>query len=196
MPSAARAIRVAPVGLRAGLLATRWPRLVAELDDPLIVSAGVCGGLDPALAQGDLVLPESIIGPTDELLNVTPSHHRAAEALALSVSTGRLITTREVIRTPEAKATLFARTGAVAADMESSLIVSMAAAAGLPSLVVRAVSDAATESSPSGADQTRDARRTPQGHECRRPPRPAHDLAARARAARARRDRLLPTWPA
>ncbi len=139
---------MAPVGLRAGLLATRWPRLVAELDDPLIVSAGVCGGLDPALAQGDLVLPESVIGPTDELLNVTPSHHRAAEALALSVSTGRLITTREVIRTPEAKATLFARTGAVAADMESSLIVSMAAAAGLPSLVVRAVSDAATESLP------------------------------------------------
>jgi adenosylhomocysteine nucleosidase len=143
-----RAIRVAPVGLRAGLLATRWPRLVAELDDPLIISAGVCGGLDPALAQGDLILPESVIGPTGELLNVTPSHHRAALALAPWASTGRLFTAREVMATPEAKATLFARTGAVAVDMESSLIVSMAAAGGFPSLVVRAVSDAATESLP------------------------------------------------
>jgi adenosylhomocysteine nucleosidase len=141
-----RAMRVASVGLRAGLLATRWPQLVAELDAPLIVSAGVCGGLDPALARGALVLPESVIGPADELLNVTPSHHRAAEAVAPLASTHRLITTHDVIATPEAKAALFARTGAVAADMESSLIVGMAAAAGLPSLVVRAVSDAATES--------------------------------------------------
>ena len=60
----------------------------------------------------------------------------------------RLVTTREVIATPEAKAALFARTGAVAADMESSVILAAAAAAGLPSLVVRAVSDAAHDALP------------------------------------------------
>ena len=53
-----------------------------------------------------------------------------------------------MIATPEAKAALFARTGAVAADMESSVILAAAAAAGLPSLVVRAVSDAAHEALP------------------------------------------------
>ena len=136
-------VRVAVIGLRAGLLPTRWPALLTGLANPLVISAGVCGGLDPALASGDLVLPESVLGPAGELANVTPGHHRAAAAVAPSALTGRLITTREVIATPEAKATLFARTGAVAADMESSMILAAAASAGLPSLVVRAVSDAA-----------------------------------------------------
>jgi adenosylhomocysteine nucleosidase len=141
-------VRVAVVGLGASLIRTRWPSLLAGLADPLVISAGVCGGLDPALAAGDLVLPGSVLGPTGELVNVTPSHHRLAAALAPSAPTGRLITTREVIATPEAKAALFARTGAVAADMESSLILAAAAAAGLPSLVVRAVSDAAHDALP------------------------------------------------
>ncbi len=115
-------VRVAVIGLRASLLSTRWPALLAGLADPLVISAGVCGGLDPALAPGDLVLPDSVLGPAGELANVTPSHHRAAAALAPAAPTGRLVTTREVIATPEAKAALFARTGAVAADMESSVI--------------------------------------------------------------------------
>ena len=119
-------VRVAVIGLRAGLLSTRWAALLTGLADPLVISAGVCGGLDPGLAPGDLVLPESVLGPAGELLNVTPSDHRAAAALAPSAPTGRLITTREVIATPEAKAALFARTGAVAADMESSVILAAA----------------------------------------------------------------------
>jgi adenosylhomocysteine nucleosidase len=141
-------VRVAVIGLRAGLLPTRWPALLTGLSDPLVISAGVCGGLDPALAPGDLVLPDSVLGPAGELANVTPSHHRAAWALAPSARAGRLITMREVIATPEAKAALFARTGAVAVDMESSMILAAAAAAGLPSLVVRAVSDAAHDALP------------------------------------------------
>jgi adenosylhomocysteine nucleosidase len=141
-------VRVAVIGLRAGLLPTRWPALLTGLSDPLVISAGVCGGLDPALAPGDLVLPDSVLGPAGELANVTPSDHRAAWALAPSARAGRLITMREVIATPEAKAALFARTGAVAVDMESSVILAAAAAAGLPSLVVRAVSDAAHDALP------------------------------------------------
>ena len=141
-------VRVAVVGLCAGLLPSRWPALLTGLANPLVISAGVCGGLDPALAPGDLVLPDSVLGPAGDLANVTPSYHRAAAALAPSASTGRLITTREVIATPAAKAALFARTGAVAADMESSVILAAAAAAGLPSLVVRAVSDAAHDALP------------------------------------------------
>ena len=141
-------VRVAVIGLRAGLLPTRWSALLTGLANPLVISAGVCGALDPALASGDLVLPESVLGPEGELANVTPGHHRAAAALAPTAPTGRLITTREVIATPEAKAALFARTGAVAADMESSVILAAAAAAGLPSLVVRAVSDAAHDALP------------------------------------------------
>ena len=138
-------VRVAVIGLRASLLAARWPALLSGLADPLVISAGVCGGLDPALAAGDLVLPGSVLDPDGGLLRVSPAHHRAATALAPSALTGRLVTTREVVATPDAKAALFAGGGAVAADMESSVIVAAAAAAGLPSLVVRAVSDAALD---------------------------------------------------
>lgn len=141
-------VRVAAVGLKAGLLPARWPALVKGLTEPLVVSAGVCGGLDPALEAGDLVLPESVIGPAGDLLNVTPSHHRAACSAVVSPSTGRLVTIREVVATPVAKAALFARTGAVAADMESSIVLATASAAGLPSLVVRAVSDGARDTVP------------------------------------------------
>jgi adenosylhomocysteine nucleosidase len=141
-------LRVAPVGLRAGLLASRWPRLLAGLNRPLVVSGGVCGALAPDLDAGDLVLPESVLGPDGERLNVTPTPYRQATELAGSARGGLLVTSREVVATAEAKAALFARTGAVAVDMESALILAHAAGAGCPTLVVRGVSDAAAESLP------------------------------------------------
>ena len=141
-------VRVAAVGPGAGLLPARWPSLLADLDRPTVVSAGVCGGLDPALAAGDLVLPEGVRGPAGDLANVTPSRHRQAIAAAPGAATGLMVTARQVLETPEAKAALFAETGAVAVDMESSAILGAAAAAGLPSLVVRGVSDDARQGMP------------------------------------------------
>lgn len=146
-------VRLAPVGLRGGLLERRWASLLDGLDRPLIVSAGVCAGLDPRLRPGDLVLPESVIGPLGGLYNVTPSRHLAAVRLAAlrgapAARTGALCTIHEVAATPAAKAALLAATGAVAADMESAVILAAAAAAGCPSLVVRGVSDGAAETLP------------------------------------------------
>lgn len=141
-------LRVAPIGLRAGLLVTRWPRLLAGFNYPLVVSGGVCGALAPDLSAGDLVLPESVLGPDGERLNVTPTPHRQVTELAGSARGGALATSREVVATAAAKSALFASTGAVAVDMESSLILAHAAAAGCPTLVVRGVSDTAGESLP------------------------------------------------
>ncbi|HSE06477.1 MAG TPA: hypothetical protein VLK35_20180 [Methylomirabilota bacterium] len=141
-------LRVAPVGLRAGLLAARWPRLLAGLNQPLVVSGGVCGALAPDLGVGDLILPESVLGPDGERLNVTPTPHRRALELAGSARGGLLATSREIVADPEAKAALFARTGALAVDMESALILAHAARAGCPTFVVRGVSDTAAESVP------------------------------------------------
>ena len=56
-------LRLAPVGLRAALLAARWPGLRLGLDQPLVISAGVCGALAPDLRAGDLILPESVHRP-------------------------------------------------------------------------------------------------------------------------------------
>jgi adenosylhomocysteine nucleosidase len=141
-------LRLAPVGLRAGLLAQRWPALTAGLEQPLVISAGVCGALAPDLRPGDLVLPESVLGPSAERLNVTPTAYARAVALAGDARRGTLATASEVVATAEAKAALYARTGAVAVDMESSAILAHAARAGCPTLVVRGVSDTAAESLP------------------------------------------------
>lgn len=141
-------IRVAHVGLGAARLESLWPSLLAGLDDPLVVSAGVCGALDPALGPGDLIVPESVIGPDGARMRVGPSGHRAAVLAAPAAVTAPMVTARTVVATRAAKAEAFARTGAVAVDMESSLIVARAAADGLPSLVVRGVSDTATHDVP------------------------------------------------
>lgn len=141
-------LRLAPVGLRAGLLSARWSALRLGLDQPLVISAGVCGALTPELRPGDLVLPESVIGPAAERLNVTPTAYARAAALAPAARHGTLATSREVVATPLDKASLHARTGAVAVDMESSLILTFAAGAGCPTLVVRGVSDAAGDTVP------------------------------------------------
>ena len=143
-------LRVAPVGLRAGLLPERWPALAEGLPRPLVVSAGVCGGLHPRLAPGDLVVPDRVIGPAGERFDLEPSVHRATVFRgAASVHGGCLVTTHEVAATAEAKAALRARTGAVAVDMESAAILGAAREAGWPGLVVRGVSDSAAQAVPS-----------------------------------------------
>ena len=127
----------------------RWPRLLAGFNHPLVISGGVCGALAPDLIAGEVVLPESVLGPAGERLNVTPTRHRQVTELAGSArGGGTLMTAREVAATAEAKAALFASTGAVAVDMESSVILAHAAGAGCPTLVVRGVSDVASENVP------------------------------------------------
>jgi hypothetical protein len=134
-------LRVAPAGLRASSLPDRWARLVADLSAPLVVSAGTCGALAPGLRVGDLIVPESVLAPGGERLNVTPGVHRAALGLAGQARTGILLTSSEIVGTPAAKAACHARTGALAVDLESAPILAWASSHGCPTLVVRAVSD-------------------------------------------------------
>lgn len=141
-------LRLAPVGVRAALLPDRWSALVAGLQGPLVISAGVCGALAPELGVGDLVIPESVLGPGGERLNVTPGAHRAAVSAAGHACTGCLLTSAELVATPEAKAARWAETGAWAVDMESAAIVAWASRQGCPSLVVRAVADPAGQHVP------------------------------------------------
>jgi nucleoside phosphorylase len=141
-------VRVAAVGLRATRLQSRWAPLLDGLSRPAVISAGVCGALAPSLATGDVVVPEAVIGLTGERRDIAPPDGIRAALGAPPSGGGCLVTTAHVVATPEAKAALFARTGAVAVDMESSMIVAAAAVAGLPSLVVRGVSDDAKQEVP------------------------------------------------
>ncbi len=143
------AARIVPVGLGAGLLSARWAPSLAGLSAPLVISAGMCGGLDPRLAAGDLVLPARVLDVGGAALPVAPDAHARACALAgPRVETGDLATAAVVLATPADKAALRAATGAAAVDMESAPILAAARAAGAPALVVRAVSDDAAASVP------------------------------------------------
>jgi len=142
-------LRVAAVGLGAVLLDSRWSALVSPSDHPLVVSAGLCAGLDPALKVGDLVLPDSVVDGEGRRLPVTGLAERRVMASGLEGRiTGVLATARAAVATPAAKASLRDVTGAVAVDMESARILEFAAAHGCVSVVVRAVSDGARESLP------------------------------------------------
>jgi nucleoside phosphorylase len=137
-------VRLASIGPGAGRLAERWPVLLDGLHHPLVVSAGVCGGLDPALSTGDVVVPDQVLAPGGDLFD----RDLAMAGAGAVASRGRLVTVRQVVETPADKAALRARTGGVAVDMESADIAGAATRARLPWTVVRGVSDAAGDTVP------------------------------------------------
>ena len=142
-------LRIAPIGIGACRLNDRWAALVADSERPLVVSAGLCGALDPGLAVGDVVLCDSVIDRTGARLSVTASaRQRAAAAGGAPTAAGAMVSSGQAVTTPEAKAALRAETGGVAVDMESAAIVAAAAAHGCDSMIVRGISDDARDSLP------------------------------------------------
>lgn len=124
-----KAAREAAAGLQAGGATT-------------LVSFGLAGALDSNLRPGDLVLPESIhagdILPVDldwrnRLRQRLPAH--------LSVASGILAASPEVLTSAGAKRELAEATGACAVDMESGAVAEVAARAGVPFLAVRVIAD-------------------------------------------------------
>jgi adenosylhomocysteine nucleosidase len=99
----------------------------------MVISAGVCGALAPDLAEGDLVVPETIVG-------AKAVRHSTASLPGLRRA-GTLVTVETVVSTAELKARLWMETGALACDMESLPIVQWARVRGVAAAVVRGVSD-------------------------------------------------------
>ena len=116
------------------------PRALRVAPSALVVSAGVCGALSPDLAEGDLVVPETVVGPAG-------ARYATAEVAGLRRA-GTLVTVDEVVATPVAKARLWVEAGALACDMESAVILEWARARGIPAAVIRAVSDTAARGVP------------------------------------------------
>jgi adenosylhomocysteine nucleosidase len=130
-------VEIAAVGLRAAHLAARSARWRPA---DLVVSAGACGALAPALTEGELVVPEAV---------VTAGGPRLATATVTALARrGTLVTVDAVLESAAAKARLWLETGALAVDMESAAILSWAAALGVPALAIRAVSDTAARGVP------------------------------------------------
>ncbi|HEV8584967.1 MAG TPA: hypothetical protein VGT02_08350 [Methylomirabilota bacterium] len=131
------ALELATIGVRGARLADRAPAWRAA---DLVVSAGACGALAPALTVGALVVPTVVIGPDGARWPAAPAPRLHAE--------GALLTVSGVVESAAQKARLWMETGALAVDMESAVILAWARGRGVPAAVVRAVSDDAERGIP------------------------------------------------
>jgi adenosylhomocysteine nucleosidase len=128
-------------------------RLIAE-GATALVSFGICGGLDPALRPGCLLLPEAVRDAGTRWAADRAWHARIAAALAargIAVRHGDMLGADAIVASPERKAVLRHESGAVAADLESHHVARAAADRGLPFLVLRAVADPAERALPRAA---------------------------------------------
>lgn len=144
--------RVLRTGMGARRSARAAGRLAGGADEfAALAIAGTCGGLRPSLVPGDLVVATEVRGPADPApgpgastdqtqVIASPSGLLLAGELrraGLRAHTGTIATMPGIVRGSGRER--LAGQGAIAADMESSLL--LRAAGGRPAVVVRAISD-------------------------------------------------------
>lgn len=118
-----------------------------------LISYGIAGGLDPDLKPGDIILADGVLLPEGDVV-ATDAAWRAALAAAFDANRlagGTISGSDRAVSTVAEKASLFARTGARAADMESHGVARAAREHGLPLVIVRAIADPAARAVPSAA---------------------------------------------
>jgi adenosylhomocysteine nucleosidase len=111
-----------------------------------LVSFGLAGGLDPALSPGDVVVPGLVLSNGARLAADAALAQRFGGLSEHAILAGETVVTDAV-----AKAALHATTGAHAVDLESGAVARVAAAHGLPFVVVRAICDPAKRDLPPAA---------------------------------------------
>jgi hopanoid-associated phosphorylase len=133
------------------------PRLRARLAEAashrpsLVVSWGLCGGLDPQLRPGDLILGAEVVSKggavsTDEA--VTASLAERLRGAGARVAVERLAASDAPVATVAAKADLRRATGAAGVDMESLIAGQYALKQRAPFAILRAVADPADRALP------------------------------------------------
>jgi adenosylhomocysteine nucleosidase len=134
----------------AAVLRSKFDELA---DRPLrtVVSFGVCGGLDPTLRPGDIVLGIEVVLDS-ESVRADPALTQWLERRLISrgerVVRGKVAAVYAPVMTAEDKSALRAATGAVAVDMESFAAGRFAKARGARFAILRAVSDPAERDLP------------------------------------------------
>jgi adenosylhomocysteine nucleosidase len=119
-----------------------------------LVSWGTAGGLLPGLFPGSLILPESIIAADQSAYYVDPVWHERLYSRMkghVDIHKRPLAESAVVVASCAEKAHLLHRTRAIAVDMESASIAGIAKEAGLPFMVIRAITDLAEMAIPRSA---------------------------------------------
>jgi adenosylhomocysteine nucleosidase len=120
-----------------------------------LISFGIAGALAPALARGSLLLPRAVVDETGSRYAIDGEWRvQVSEALrraGLRIDEGDLLGARDPAASPARKAELHRVSGTVAIDLESHLVAQVAARAGKPFLVLRAIADSAAQTLPDAA---------------------------------------------
>ena len=136
---------------RAGAAAAR----LAQDGAVLLVSFGICGGLDPELRPGDLVLADTVLSGDGARYRTSAEQRPFLEArlsdLGFRIANGPLLGQDQPLASAADKAARFADNGARAVDMESHGVARAAQAAGLAYVTLRAVADPAERNLPRAA---------------------------------------------
>lgn len=119
---------------------------VSDLRPSLLMDIGYAGGLDPHLNAGDIAVARGVIEESSE--NIwTADKALADEAInileraGIRNHAGDLVTVDRPLTDPNEKAFVGTRFEAIACDMESSALASVAQKAALPFLVIRSILD-------------------------------------------------------
>jgi adenosylhomocysteine nucleosidase len=148
-------IAVAVVGDGARNASRGTADLLAAMTIERAVLVGVSGALTPALGPAALVVARAVSGAVTV---AAPEATVEQVALATGARPGVVVTVDDLVETPQDKARLRAsRSGdPLVVDLESSAVVAVLAAAGIPWVVLRAVSDTADERLPEILRRCRD----------------------------------------
>jgi hopanoid-associated phosphorylase len=134
----------------AAVLRLRFDEL-ADLPLRTVISFGICGGIDPALRPGDIVLGTEVVR-YGESVTADPALTQALERRLASggerAICGKVVAADAPVLTAGQKSALRAATGAAAVDMESFVAGRFAEARGAPFAILRAVSDPAERDLP------------------------------------------------
>ncbi|MBI5111421.1 MAG: phosphorylase [Rhodovulum sp.] len=130
-------------------LAAALARAVDE-DCRGLLSFGVAGGLDPALAPGTCVVATDILSETTTYMT-DPEWVRHLAGTIPGAVCGPIAGVAAPVADPAGKQALNQRTGALAVDMESHVVAAVGATHGLPVAAIRVITDPAARALPKAA---------------------------------------------
>lgn len=130
----------------------RVDELLLQRKPEFLIIAGVCGGLDPSLAPGSLVLGRRVVASNQPDRSPNPAvlaaARRALHAAGAPYVLSTLLSVSRPAGTRRQKTMLWNRYGAAGVDMETYDVVEAAEARGIAWLALRAVLDPATTGLP------------------------------------------------